>query len=93
MENIKVVVKNEALKDLVIMNIELPEWAEFITLEQGILTAWNNEPQWKNGTFYADPYFFTEEVGELSSKVYLVEPWKACRKISTSRGVAVFYAE
>lgn len=93
MKNIKVVIKDKTLKDLVIMDVELPEWAEFITLEQGTLVAWDSEPQWNTGGYYADPYFFIEEVGEMPTTIYLAEPWKASRKISTSRGVAVFYAE
>lgn len=89
----KVTVKDVNLKVVAEKTITVPDWATHVTLEGGVITAWNYEPQWRNGEFYFDPLFEFEEVGKLDEKFELLDSFRAVRTISSSRGVILFWCK
>ncbi len=85
--NMKIIIMNINFEKLEEVVLDMPDWVVSLTVEDGVLTGWNDYPQWKNGTFYDDPFFNTEEFYTFKCKYELLEPWKACCNVARSRGV------
>lgn len=91
---VQLIVKDINMNTIVNEKIELPDWATHLTFENGILTAWDNDPQWKNGEFYPDPFFEFEDLHAVKEvNFYIPNAHKAVRDITNSSGFVFFFVE